>query len=373
MSEEVDIQKTKTASNMSIQNFINLLQSSQNNGSTNGIIQKALSAADLYTGFAELRSLPAVQQLGNSQQAVLNTLDLFSYGTYNDYESASEGTYMTLTDAQLLKLKALTAVTVVNRSCEGKNKNIVDHDQGDAPARSSTRRRHNRHSEEEKNSPTMNSNSPNVIPYAILRSELGFDDNNDAGAIRQLEDLLIHCIYKNLLPLGSKLDQKNMCIVCKLSSSPSTSTAPTSNLTSQNDNSVDMDGAGATSMHVHVLCRDINLKDDLSDMIEKLEFFHNHGKSTKARLQTSLEQLNSGAQHELQEWNQVDLQMKMARSKVDTTEATKGIGGQGMAFSLDENPETTSSMEWSKSAGGGKRQVKRSRGAKLFGFGPKRK
>ena len=390
---------TSSTSN-SIQKYINLLQPSSStsngngngNGYTNAIIQRALSDSNLYSGFAQLRSLPAVQRLG---QPLINTLDLFSYGTYSDYSNAAEGTYGTLTDAQLFKLKALTVVSVVHRNCEhagsgtgsgsssGKgaaaNANSNDNDGGNFSSsanralRRQRRRNHPQNNHQEEKTPqtppsTIPSSSCNTVPYTILRSATGLANTNigaDSVEIRQLEDLLIHCIYSNLLPTGSKLDQKHMCLVCNLSASTSASTFTDS---------------------THVLCRDIHLEKDLPDMIQALEVLYTRGQDMELKLKDSLMKLRNDADHDLQEWNQVDLQMQLAKSDVGSKSAAAGVstsanagktldGGAASAF----GPEVIAGqmMEWaSAGANAGARQVKRSRGGSggkssrgMFGFG----
>ena len=322
-----------------IQQYISLLQSSRDNGSTNALVLKALSDPAVYSGFAEIRALPAVQQLNSSGKSLTNnTLDLFSYGTYRDYSTAAEGTYAGLTDKQLAKLKALTVVSVVHQNCDPRQ-NGTGSIIGSSPQ---SRRSKRRSQQQQDGSASTTAASCGIVPYSALQAELGLSNSQNSAEIRQLEDLLIHCIYSNLLPSGTKLDQKNMCLVVKLSQS------------SSQDSS-------------RVLCRDVNLEKDLPDMIEKLEVFYKHGKEVKAKLEQSLNQLQKDAHAESEEWNQIDLQMQLAKAEVGS-----GAGEKGARF-----PEMSgAAMEWGASPTSG-RQGKRSRGGNgksrgFLGLGAKR-
>ncbi len=340
-----------------------LSPSSSDNGYTSAIIQKALSDSDLYTGFAQLRSLPTVQQLNlklapNQSHPLINTLDLFSYGTYADYASAQEGTYISLTDAQLYKLKALSVISAVHQNCQKSsisNNDSMDHT--DPPKLSGRQRRRNLRNQEEKSSQTtINSGdtNTNTVPYSTLQSAIGIQTNEHSNAeIRQLEDLLIHCIYSNLLPSGSKLDQKRMCLICNLSTTHD-----------------------ETDSSSEVLCRDIHLENDLPAMIQALEVLYANGRSVESKLKNSLTNLKMGAGKDMEEWNQVDLQLQMAKSDVGSNKSNtnKAQGDKTMDSAFPEiAADGAAVMGWAMGA----RQVKRSRGGGnsskgIFGLGSKR-
>lgn len=109
--------------------------------------------------------MPHVSSLLSSSpndMTFLHTLELFAYGTYNDYLNQSEK-YLNLTPNQLLKLKQLTVVS------------------------------------------TIQSHSTPYVPYTILYTNLHI------SSIRELEDLLMECIYSNIIT--GKCDQRSMCFI----------------------------------------------------------------------------------------------------------------------------------------------------------------
>jgi len=99
--------------------------------------------------FGELLDLPQTQQLaGGPDQASLELLKIFAYGTLNDY-SASDASAITLTTGQKLKLQRLTLATLCGNQ--------------------------------------------QVVQYSTLMSELCVSN------VRQLEDLVIDAIYEGLV------------------------------------------------------------------------------------------------------------------------------------------------------------------------------
>ena len=363
-------------------------------GSVNAIASKALSDPKVFSGFAELSSLPLVQQ--HASRALLNTLELFSFGTFQDYCSKARssdgdgkgsqkgGFYNRLTEAQLMKLKALTVVSTINRCND-------NHDANDAvPAevaevveapQSQSRRSRRRQilqqtsattaADNSKTTPSYN-NTSGIITYATLQAQLNHpntneitnntdtdtdtntnnNNNNTKEEIRKLEDLLIHCIYSNLLPSGTKLDQKNLLITVKL----------------QVNSSLDAS---------HVLCRDVHLQYDLPYMIRTLEEFSTKGKDTFNRLEGLNKRVGGKVRGDLEDWREVDLEILLKESRVGS--GTGGTGGTGTGEDGKDDGKG-GMMEWSSSAGAD-RQVKRSRAAAggsgggknsgLFGFGKK--
>jgi len=119
------------------------------------VIQQALSAPNIYV-FGELLDMPNVQQLiGTDDQKSVDLLKIFAFGTYADYK-ANAANLPVLNALALTKLKQLTIVTLAARQ--------------------------------------------KVIPYSTLLAEL------EVGNLRELEDLIIECLYQGLV--SGKLDQK---------------------------------------------------------------------------------------------------------------------------------------------------------------------
>lgn len=99
--------------------------------------------------------LPPPQLQGSEYDKTFQTLQLFAYGTYQEY-MRGQGSYIELTDAMRTKLRQLSIVSIAADS--------------------------------------------KIIPYATLRRELDMDN------VRVLEDLIIETIYAGLL--SGKLDQR---------------------------------------------------------------------------------------------------------------------------------------------------------------------
>lgn len=123
------------------------------------LVKQALEAPGVYV-FGELLDMPNIQELASGPTAVYhNALNLFAYGTHNDYMENRE-TLPELTEVQLKKLKHLTIVSLAT-----KNK---------------------------------------CIPYNTLLKEL------DMKNLRELEDLIIEVVYADII--HGKLDQKNQTL-----------------------------------------------------------------------------------------------------------------------------------------------------------------
>ncbi|XP_017784352.1 PREDICTED: COP9 signalosome complex subunit 7b isoform X2 [Nicrophorus vespilloides] len=120
------------------------------------LVKQVLEAPGVYV-FGELLDMPNISELalGPSKNCIA-TLNLFAYGTYNEYLQNKE-LFFELSPAQKKKLQHLTIVTLATQS--------------------------------------------KCIPYGILLKEL--DINN----VRDLEDLIIEAIYADII--HGKLDQKN--------------------------------------------------------------------------------------------------------------------------------------------------------------------
>eukprot|EP01083_Nonionella_stella_P094379 264741_1 len=117
------------------------------------LIQEVLKHPEIFV-FGELLNLPNIKSItGTEQQRYVDLLKIFAYGTYKDYDAK---TMPELTPPQLTKLKQLSIVTMASKK--------------------------------------------KTIPYAELMSVL------DVRSTRELEDLVIECVYRGLLK--ARLDQR---------------------------------------------------------------------------------------------------------------------------------------------------------------------
>jgi len=144
-----------------IQQFL-LLGKNARGRSCAEIIAKATSEPGLFA-FGELLDMPNVQELRGSDLAQhLTLLELFCYGTFEDYKAAQPGAFPDLNPQQILKLKQLTVVHLAANQ--------------------------------------------RVLAYEMLRRQL------DISNLRQLEDFLItDCFYAGLIK--GKLDQRQACLI----------------------------------------------------------------------------------------------------------------------------------------------------------------
>lgn len=150
------------------------------------LLHRLLSHPAIHNGFLSVLELPTVQSaLANNPQrdVIVRTLELFGHGTVDDYYELNDKV-MKLNDAQLEKLRMLTVVSIVK--CR-----IDDGDVEMDPPKAKK----------------ISNKKKLSIPYAELANKLHLPPNN----IRQLEDLLIQCIYANIL--CGKLDQYTKCLI----------------------------------------------------------------------------------------------------------------------------------------------------------------
>lgn len=386
-----------------------LLAQQQENSNPNpayiqSIILNAISDPSVHVGFSELSALPVVQQTlqkSSTGKSILRTLDLFSYGSFLDYsctnndnahnnsnddgggdddEATSTSPYVKLNNAQVMKLKLLSVVTIVQQTLDSMNSgggcsSTTSSNSGNkkselvvVPSSSSSRKtRRNRHrrggnamegtDHASSSSYTSLSNDEHkhcgLVQYSTLHNALGTTNDNNNG-VRELENILIKCIYSNLLPTGTKLDQKNMCLVVKHA----------------------LHGASSSKESDHVLCRDVNTTNitatpgsgtgstDISDMISKLEMMHKRGENVKNYLKMSLSGLNKGIVEDVEKWKRVEESIKLAKETVNEKNVD-GISGCGDdAMMMDMEGVGGGGHGIGRMFGFGKNQLKRHRGAR---------
>jgi len=156
-------------------------ESAQANVSTiRTVVLKALSDPKVFAGFDEIKSVVQPRCQGPEGESILRTLDLFSYGTYGDYHKAAAGTYLTLTDSQIYKLRQLTVITLVQQACSNPQNN---------------------------NSKAAASKGGFLVPYKTLAVELGFLEASVAATaappsesvLRQVEEVVLACVYARVV------------------------------------------------------------------------------------------------------------------------------------------------------------------------------
>jgi len=119
------------------------------------VIEQALNHPSIFV-FGELLDMPNVQQLQQTEfKPYYDLLHIFTYGSYIDYQK-NQNELPQMTPQMITKLRQLTIVFLSSLS--------------------------------------------KVIPYSILLKHL------DIQNVRELEDLIIDCIYQNIIK--GKLDQK---------------------------------------------------------------------------------------------------------------------------------------------------------------------
>ncbi|KAF0975911.1 hypothetical protein FDP41_005238 [Naegleria fowleri] len=141
-----------------IEQFLLLGKSVKGKAAVN-LIQQAINHPNTFV-FSEMLDLKGIKELdGSEHQADFNTLKLFAFGTYGDYKS-NPSNYFPLSDKNSNKLKQLSIVTLASKN--------------------------------------------RLLKYEDLMKDL------DISNVRELEDLLIDCMYQGLLE--GKLDQKYKCM-----------------------------------------------------------------------------------------------------------------------------------------------------------------
>lgn len=150
--------------------YVQLMRDSTSaNISTLGsILMKIFGETEIFAGYDEIKSIleTKLSSSGAEGEKILRTLDLFSYGSYQDYlNGISQQTFMPLGNAQVLKLRQLSAITIVQNACQQKC---------------------------------------SQIPLQSFKDPLGLNDT------RAVEEILMTCIYERVI--SGKLCQKSQSL-----------------------------------------------------------------------------------------------------------------------------------------------------------------
>mmetsp|Transcript_10552 Transcript_10552/g.16221 ORF Transcript_10552/g.16221 Transcript_10552/m.16221 type:complete len:509 (-) Transcript_10552:1388-2914(-) len=434
-----------------------------NIGTLRTLILKALSDSEIFQGFDQLYALvePSLSRVQpphtaaaavKEGQLLLQTLKLFSYGWYRDYydsggggggggvtttpavESSTTTTttttepsspthhphYITLTESQLWKLRQLTVVSLVQQACTSSHK---------ATTTTMTTTAGKDHEISSLKPPT------GIVSYEVLARECGFitalsssstvveedvtmndtppttmkmtmkmeKGNLTREALRQVEELLISCIYAGIIS-GQLCQQQQVFVVSATPTTTMTMTTSTSSAPSSSSSSSGRrqgGGGGANSLPSTTTtttpplpCRPRDVSPtDIPSLLQSLATFQTNVQKAQETLHTSQSHAQQQQVWDSQYWKDVDLKItktilmsstNSGSHNSSTTAATAVAGGSGTTttlssstgFSSSENAAAagsrrTGTTTTTTTGGGGRprhtpsssaRQTKRSRG-----------
>ena len=253
------------------------------------LVQRVLSHPKVFAGFAELLSMPNIRSLqfivdsneetkfNQENQAIWNTLELFAYGTIIDYINAPEHKYLKLTSIQEYKLRQLSIVSLI---------------QSPDPITKSRRAQ---------------------IPYHVIQDEIFSSSISSKSPDREIEDMIISCIYSNLIT--GKLDQKNKMFLV-------TQSAPTTDDFSQ-------------SSSLSYFVRDVPLSS-IPSMIAKLDKWRNKSNTViHTQLEQTMKKNQDMTNGHIWMWKQTTEKMSDMRS------AAHGAVAKSTASTSTSNSSTT--------------------------------
>jgi hypothetical protein len=145
------------------------------------VLLKLWTDADVWSGYDQVKAVCSDALLtttgstgGASSEGdrLLNTLDLFSYGTYQDYRSAdADNKYWQLTEQQCHKLRLLTIISLIQTACEQRK---------------------------------------DVLPYSAVQQALDLEQG-ERQSLRETESLLSQCVAARVI--SGKLSQKDQAFL----------------------------------------------------------------------------------------------------------------------------------------------------------------
>lgn len=294
------------------------------------LIQKTTSSPTIFTGYQQLYDICQSKRITNNSssssattsmdETYLQTLELFSYGTVQDYVDHPTR-YTVLNEAQTFKLQQLTILSIVAQHILlGWNTNNND----SIPDSMTTSR---------SDIPTSTNRSSSssfgfLIPYRIFQQALSLPDNNNTTTTSSstVEDLLISCIDSHVLV--GQLCQQSQAIVI---------TGP-------------------------CVARDVALSQ-IPTMLQQLTLFQTNCQIAQDELQHDLERLYHKDSLEQSFW-------KTAREQIKRSERTAAgivVGKDSRLLAQPPQWATTTTTTTTTTVGGGggsipTRRPKRSRG-----------
>lgn len=324
------------------------------------LLQRLLSHPRIHNGFIDILQLPSVQSaLENMEEAkrdsLIATVKLFAFGTIQEYHELKEkdgDAVWTLTDAQLDKLRMLSVVSVARRG-----QNVMSCEKGDVDMIPSDHA-------------VVKNDASLSIPYAHLAAELRITPAgtafNDKDHMRQLEDVLIQCVYSNII--AGKLDQASRAFVVESHVALQDQQQQSSSSLGMNTKEDGGNKYTATSNTVHgsLLSRDIDTttaestNTEVKGMISTLEQFL----SSSNKLLSSLEDISNVSaslrKEDEKRWRNVE--KKLAEESSGSSSRFRAPGGECDVIFQGGGNDPMEVVDMS-----GRRKVKRSRGGHLGG------
>ena len=95
--------------------LLEMIQPSSNASMIRTVVLKVLSHPEIYCGFDQVKAKCSASS--SASPDILATLDLFSYGVYQDYLNTPTN-YLSLNETHLSKLKQLTILTLMQQACQ---------------------------------------------------------------------------------------------------------------------------------------------------------------------------------------------------------------------------------------------------------------
>jgi len=291
------------------------------------------------------------------RDSLIATVKLFAFGTIQEYLELKEkngDAVWTLTDAQLDKLRMLSVVSVARRGqIKSTEKIDVDVIPSDYHA-------------------AVNNNCSLSIPYAHLAAELQITPVgtpfNDKDHMRQLEDVLIQCVYSNII--AGKLDQASKAFVVEshVALQDQNQQSSSSSLgMKQKADGANKSTTTSNTVHGSLLSRDIDTttaestNTEVKRMISTLEQFL----SSSNKLLSSLEDISNVSaslrKEDEKRWRNVE--KKLSEEGSGSSSRFRAPGGDcDVIFEGGGGGDPMEVVDMS-----GRRKVKRSRGGHLGG------
>ena len=361
------------------------------------LLVKLLSHPKILNGFLDV--MPTVQACLSKMEdgkraALIKTIELFAYGTIHEYyELKATDSVWTLNDAQLEKLSMLSVASIARKQIDGINNSspsttdvdmMTDTTNIAAPTKKNKRKNKG------------GTNDMLSISYAKLAAELHIPNDgssyNDKDHMRTLEDLLIQCIYSNVI--SAKLDQaskslkskfstlnlflllvslfyvlsSHICTLLQITVEPSVLLTPesiqagTGSGTTASKGKKDASAIGG--VYGSIFSRDMDTSTpestnvEVSRMISTLESFLKQSNAVLSTLEHSSNEVASDRKMDEMRWREVQKVMDDTSSKG----GRGGDGGEGLLGMMRlGDPMEVVDM-------GGRRQVKRSKGGHTLGY-----
>ncbi|KAL9187093.1 hypothetical protein ACHAXT_010813 [Thalassiosira profunda] len=317
------------------------------------LLHKLFSHPKIHNGFVDILSYPSVRAaLANmddgKRSALVKTVELFAFGTVSQYFSLREKEEVwALNDAQLEKLRMLSVVSIAREQIENGPRKDADVEMADdAPRRRSKGKKGKRKPD----------GGVLAVPYARLAAELRIPATGEAydaqTHVRQLEDLLIQCIYSNVV--AAKLDQASQSLQIE----PQVSVAREA---AGSGGSGAKKGKDAGGVHGSLLSRDLDTstpeatKGEVTRMISTIQTFLKGSAALLSTLEAASAVTAADRTTDEQRWRTVQKAVDEAPSKF--REGGPGGGGGVLGQMLGGGDP----MEGVDLAAG-RRQGKRSRG-----------